>query len=330
MKRILTTYMNCSLGGMTSVYRGRCLHQPDVQFDHVFEFDRGGRDAFAAFPNATVRVIPGERTVNYFEFLLAQFEYQQLRITSRPELVNKLNVPESTSVIYEFHSPHPSIVTRELKTLDMSRIDEIWTPSDWASELVRSLLPARKHATIRTVPNLVDTGSFRADARGISPLDKRPGQKPVSWIGRLENTQKNYLDFLRILKLLPEDHYGVVIFSLEQTPDRLERFLGDAAMLGVLDRLEIYGNVPQMEVASTHRAVRDAGGVFCSTALNETFGYAVLEAALTGCPVVSYDVGPLAEHAVDMRLTPVGDLLGTARAILELTSAPVVAAGLRR
>ncbi|MFJ2617902.1 glycosyltransferase family 4 protein [Glutamicibacter sp. NPDC087344] len=318
MNRILTTYMNCSLGGMTSVYRARALHHPNTQFDHVFEADRGGRQAFVSLPNSSVRIIEENRSANYLSYLLSQVDYRQLRITSRPGLLDKLVIPSNTSVVYEIHSPNPKIIARELKSLSMERIDEIWTPSDWASQLVQSLLPARKHATIRTVPNLVDTTNFRTESTKSYSFLKREG-KPVSWIGRLENTQKNYLDFLRILKLLPRDHYGLVIFSYENTPDRLERFLGDAAMLGVDDRLQIYGNVPQPEVADIHRAVRDAGGAFCSTALSESFGYAVLEAALTDCPVVAYDVGPLAEHPIPVHLTAVGDLRGTAEAIREIT-----------
>lgn len=319
MNRILTTYINCSLGGMTSVYRARSLNQPNVQFDHVFEVDRGGQEAYTSLPNAAVRIVENSRSANYLSYLLGEIEYQQLRVTSRPELLNKLVVPKHTSVIYEIHSPNSEIIARELKSLKMENVDEIWTPSNWARDLVQSLLPARKHATIRTVSNLVDGQNFRPDDSNISSFRKRRG-KPVAWIGRLENTQKNYLDFLRILKLLPEDHYGLVIFSLESTPERLERFLGDAAMLGVADRLQIYGNVPQPEVAAIHRGVKESGGVFCSTALSESFGYAVLEAALSGCPVVSYDVGPLSEHPVPVRFTRVGDLRGTARAIQEVTN----------
>lgn len=315
MNRILTTYVNCSLGGMTSVYRGRSLHHPDVQFDHIFEVDRGGISAFSSLKNSTVRIVDKSRLANYMNYVLATNDYRELRITSNPKLLDKIEVPENTSVIYEFHSPEPSILKRELEVLDLAKVDEVWAPSEWAVELVRSLLPARKHVTIRSVSNLVDEESFQKENGKVSKFTKRSG-RPVSWIGRLENTQKNYLDFLRILKLLPSEYYGLVMFSYENTPERLERFLGDAAMLGVLERVQIYSNVPQTEVAAVHRGVRDAGGVFCSTALSESFGYAVLEAGLCGCPVVSYDVGPLSAHEVGgVHFTAVGDLRETAEEI---------------
>ncbi len=315
MNRILSTYMNCSLGGMTSVYRGRSINYPDVIFDHVFEVDRGGRDAFSELANSSVRIVNKSRLASFLNFVLSTIEYREIRITSNPKIIENLEVPDGTSVIYEFHSPAPSILSRELKALDFSRIDEIWAPSEWAAELVESLLPARKHATVRAVPNLVDEANFQTESGGSTNFRKRKG-KPVSWIGRLENTQKNYLDFLRIIKLLPDDYYGLVMFSYENAPERLEKFMGDAAMLGVLDRIQIYSNVPQVEVAAVHRGVRDAGGVFCSTALSESFGYAVLEAGLCGCPVVSYDVGPLSAHQVaGIQFTAIGDLIETAREV---------------
>lgn len=315
MNRILTSYVNCSLGGMTSVYRGRSIHYPGVQFDNIFEVDRGGQGAFASLPNTSVRIVKKNRLPGFLNFALAMNNYRELRITSNPRLIEQLDVPADTATIYEFHSPDPGILKRELDVLDFGRFDEIWAPSEWAVELVKSLLPNRKHATVRAVPNLVDEANFRSNFGASSPFIKRAG-KPISWIGRLENNQKNYLDFLRILSLLPEDYYGLVIFSYENSPDRLEKFLGDAAMLGVLRRVQIYSNVPQVEIAGLHRGVRDAGGVFCSTALSESFGYAVLEAGLCGCPVVSFDVGPLSSHDVSgVHFTPVGDLVGTAEVI---------------
>lgn len=294
------------------------MRNPNHQFDHIFAFDRGGRKAYDALSNASVRIYQKGRVPAAVNFAVGQLDYRQVRITSNPELPAKLTVSESTSVIYEFHSPEKAIVERELENLDTRYVDEIWAPSEWAVEFVKSLTPARMHLNIRAVKNPVDSDNF-VESGPVAPLANHK-KIPVSWIGRLENSQKNYLDFLRILKGLPGNYFGVVVFSLESSPDRLERFLGEAAMLGVSDRIRLYSNVPQTEVAAIHRAVRDAGGVFLSTALSESFGYAVLEAALCGCPVVAYDVGPLRDHLSDkIHLVDVGDILNSKRIIQNIS-----------
>lgn len=317
--RILSVYANCSLGGMATVYRTRALKNPDIQFDLIFENDRGGLNAYRDLQNVDVRIVEHGRLANYVTYILSVHGYREIRITSYPQLIKSIKLPNSTSSIYEFHSPDRGILERELNTLDGAMFDEIWAPSQWAVDLIQFLAPRNMPLRIRAMPNMVDDEFFCLDGASMS-FDLH-GRIPISWIGRLENTQKNYLDFLRTLKSLPDSYCGLVVFSLEHEPDRLGRFLGDAALLGVANRLRIYSNFPQRLVADFHRGVRDAGGVFYSTSLSESFGYAVYEAALCGCPVVSYDVGPMADHPVsDVEFVPVGDILDARRSILGLTS----------
>lgn len=316
--KVLSVYSNCSLGGMTSVYRTRALSQPDVTFDHIFLHDKGGRGAFEEIANANVRIVNKGRVAPLVNFLLSSGEYRQIRITSNPWLVDEIKRPSPATLIYEFHSPDRGIVSNEITKLNPAGVDQVWAPSDWAVEFVKGLLPRGKNFSFRAVPNLIDKVNFNATGP-VSPWDFE-GKKPISWIGRLENLQKNYLDFLRIVKILPGEFIGLVVVSLEDQPDRIERFLGEAALLGVEERIRICNNIPQTEVSSLHRAVRDAGGVFLSTALSESFGYAVYEAGICGCPVVSYDVGPLSEHPVSgVHFVPVGDLRGAANTILAAT-----------
>ena len=50
----------------------------------------------------------------------------------------------------------------------------------------------------------------------------------------------------------------------------------------------------------------------------ESFGYGVLEAAMTGLPVVAYDVGALSEHldyGYNISMINVGDTVALANAI---------------
>lgn len=315
--RILSYYANCSLGGITSVYRGRALRNPDVQFDLVFSADRDGRSAFTDLPNVDVRIVSPKKLVAYLNRVVSTVDYSEVRICTHKDLPGQLKAPVGTRVIYEVHSPMAKTVLAELGGLDVSAVDEVWAPSEWAAELVRSSLPRRRHVPVRVRPNPVDTSRFTTALDSRLPL-RRTGEVPVLWIGRFENQHKNYIDFLRVLKLLPEEFYGIMIVSLEEDPERFSRPILEASMLGVEDRLDLHLNIAQQDVADLHRAVAAAGGVYCSTALYETYGYAVVEASLCGVPVVAYQVGPLTDHQlVRYRLVPVGSVKELARAIVE-------------
>lgn len=307
---------------MTSVYRARALENPDTQYDFVFLFDRGGLQTYEALPNCTVRIVRKDRLKNYINYLLSIFKYHEVSITSLPDLPAQLEWDGTTSIFYEFHSPIASIVEAELAKLSFDAVDEIHAPSEWAADFVRSRLPRRKHVQVKSVPNMVDRTSFNLEGPSAQFLS-RDGMTPLLWIGRFENTQKNYIDFLRVLKLLPDNFYGLMIASLETDPARMGSLLAAAAYYDVEDRVDVYLNVAQQEMGSIHRAVAERGGVFCSTALSESFGYGVAEAGACGASVVAYDVGPLREHPIeDYRLVPVGSLVGMAGAILEAAGLP--------
>lgn len=324
MKRTLSVYVNCSLGGMTSVYRARVLAQPEVHHDLVFLNDRGGQGAFEDIPNCSVRIVRKDRLKNYINYILSIYEYSGISITSLPELPSQIRWDGRMEVCYEFHSPIDSIIDKELDKLDLNSVDCIRTPSDWATDLVRSRLPRRKHVEIVTVPNIIDGQTFQPRGN-LSMASGRPSQIPVLWIGRFENSQKNYADFLRVVSLLPEEYFGLMVVSLETDPARMAQALGAAAFYGVEDRIDVYLNVAQADMGEVHRMVARRGGVFCSTALSESFGYGVAEARRSGVPVATYDVGPLREHGTDnARFVPVGSLTGMAKAVIGLSAAVAV------
>ncbi|MCI5825766.1 MAG: hypothetical protein MR006_03790 [Arcanobacterium sp.] len=324
MNKILSVYLNCSLGGMTSVYRARALHHLDHQYDYVFSIDSGGRSAYSQLPNVSTRIIGQEALVNYLNYLVRFGGYSEVRVTANPSLYQYIEVPSQTKKIYEIHSPDINIIVQELSQLDVTRIDEIWVPSYWSKRVVELSLSQSKKISVCVHQNEIDYENFSPESskvlypQFIAPA--RGSAIPISWIGRLENTQKNYLDFFRTLSLLPDNYYGILVYSYTSDPLRLSNFLGDAAGFGVSDRLELLSDIPQQQMGCFHRQVRDAGGVFYSTSLSESFGYGVIEADLCACPVVSFDVGALSEHTLHhTEFVNAGDVYSAARAIRKLT-----------
>lgn len=316
-KNILHLYPNCSLGGMTTVYRNRAVSDPDTHYTFLFMNDKSGSVAYEALPNATIRISRPDRFNALVNYAFQNVEYDSVSITSLPEVVAQLG-ETSADVIYEFHSSDQNVIQRELDILDVTKVDMIAAPSEFLADVVRSKLSGIQREKVTVIPNLVDAATFSEDGP-ISPLDIPVGVFPLVWIGRLDKG-KNVNDFLRVLSLLPKQYMGVIVLSFEDQPERMAHFLGLASSLGVEGRIKVVLNVSQSDIANLYRFARIRHGLFCSTSLGESFGYGVAEAIAVGLPAIAYDVGALSElddPGVDFRLVPVGDVRGFAQHIAE-------------
>lgn len=319
-KDILHVYPNCSLGGMTTVYRNRALSDPENRYTFIFANDKAGSVAYQSLPNASIRIAGRDRFKAVVEYAVAQIEYDLVRITSLPQMPARLK-KSTAEMVYEFHSSDESVIDQELAVLDRSLISKIVTPSEFLAERVRSRLPARERGLVEVLPNLVDESVFSPDG-AVPDLQLGTGVTPLVWIGRLDKG-KNALDFLRVLSLLPKSYVGVLILSYEDHPERMADMLGLAAALGVRERIRILLNLSQPQIAEIYRFASAHQGIFCSTSLGESYGYGVAEALASGLDSVAYDVGALAELSscsAGYDLIAVGDLHGFAESISRRTT----------
>jgi glycosyltransferase involved in cell wall biosynthesis len=152
-------------------------------------------------------------------------------------------------------------------------------------------------------------------AWGTNPRDDvPPGTRVVLSVSRL--TQQKGIDIaVRALASLPAD---VVLVVLGEGPERtaLEQL---ARELGVEQRVFLLGRVP--DVAAWHRRA----SVYVQPARWEGFGLAVLEAMVSGLPVVATSVSSLPELVADGDtgiLVPVDDAAALARAIERALAEP--------
>lgn len=315
-KQILHLYPNCSLGGMTTVYRNRALSDPQSRYTFLFAHDKSGSVAYQSLPNAAFRIIRPDRYEALVEYAVANSDYDLVRITSLPRIVSRL-ARSNAEIVYEFHSSDEKVIERELSELDLSVVSRITTPSAFLADVVRGKLPVAHREMVEVLPNLVDKTTF--DPTGPVPdLVFEPQTVPLLWIGRLDKG-KNVSDFVRVLSLLPSRYVGVVILSFEDQPNRMAEFLGLAASLGVDARLRVLLNLAQVQIAGMYRYAQVNGGFFCSTSLGESYGYGVAEALSAGLDSVAYDVGALGElnsEVANYHLVPVGDLHGFAERIV--------------
>src|SRR5690606_6642946 len=100
-----------------------------------------------------------------------------------------------------------------------------------------------------------------------------------------------------VVSMLPAEYMGFMVVSLENNVDRLAYVLNQMESLQLHSRIKFFFNFSQTDMASLYHFAINKRGFFCSTSLSESFGYGVLEAALTGLPVIAYEVGALSEHS---------------------------------
>lgn len=313
MQKVLTVYPNCSLGGMTSVYLGRMISSNDTEFDFLFMHDKGGKKAFS---KTNYRIIRKDRLDNYFNFIIENKNYNEIRITSLPELTHKISKDFlcKTKVIYEFHTSSLDVIEREVNKLDFTNISEIWVPSEYLQEIVKGIIGDK--SSVIVVPNIVNINVFNPDKDFVKTYFPKE-TIPIFWVGRLDKG-KNYKDFFRLLSLLPEKYEGYLILSFENEPSRISEALLETELYKINDRVHFLLNLTQSELADLYISSYKSKGIYCSTSLAESFGYGVLEAALTGLPVVTYEVGGIAGHReydLAMHMVNVGDTDALAKTI---------------
>ncbi|WP_409141976.1 glycosyltransferase family 4 protein [Cellulosimicrobium sp. RS] len=302
---------------MSTVLRGRATNDKATTFDFLFHNEAGGRASLAATPNIVLHRVAKGRINALAEYLASTQPYREISITSMPELANQVAGVRPDIVSYEVHSSDESVVTRELARLDSDRITTIQVPSRFSAQMVAAIAP-NFASRVSVRPNLLP--AVEPLAVGRTPHLNFEGRKPLLWVGRLDKG-KNPNDFLRALALLPEDYIGLTVLSLENAPERISRFMGYAASLGLTKRIRVMMDLSPVRLARLYAEVARADGCFVSTSLMESFGYGVLEATSSGLRTVSYDVGALSEHgpsAAPQKLVDVGDVRGLVQAISEL------------
>lgn len=312
MKKLII-YPNCSKGGVATVIRGRARSEPSTEFHTLFFHDKGGLNAFADLKNVVVRIVRIDRMEPYLKSLVRNQKYSKIHVLSSPKAANILTEISEIPVEYEFHSSDLAIIAKEIKELKCDRIARFVTPTRYMAGKVRDLLPARVSERLSVKSNLVDDQVFAEEGCATyfqysRFLEDRVGI-PLLWVGRFDKG-KGYKYFIRLLSQLPDEYFGIVVVSLESEPGRADEFLSECAVMGVFDRVRILLNVPQPEMASLYRSVRDRKGWLVSTSLMESFGYIVAEATACGLRSAIFRLPAIEEHASSelTRSVPLGEV----------------------
>ncbi|MHA0857274.1 glycosyltransferase family 4 protein [Paenibacillus sp. CMAA1364] len=120
-----------------------------------------------------------------------------------------------------------------------------------------------------------------------------PKEYPIiGWVGRIE-ANKNWREFLEIGWRLRKINPTIRLWMFEDATlfdaDEKMDFEKSPHRQEVSSHLIRYSNVPHEQMADYFSIIGDSGGFLCSTSITEGFGYAVAEAMLSRCPVLSTD-----------------------------------------
>ena len=146
----------------------------------------------------------------------------------------------------------------------------------------------------------------------------------IGWVGRLEEN-KNWREFLLIGSKLIQEYPAIKLWMFEDntlsTKEVRLEFEKKISKLSLRPHLTIYANQPHNKMAEYFSIIGDSGGFLCSTSKVEGFGYAVLEAMVCRCPVLSTDsdgVRSFITHNVTGKFFELGNIMNAVQEGKEL------------
>lgn len=180
-----------------------------------------------------------------------------------------------------------SLIDRLYGTIGLyhySVVNSSWTQAQFES------YPGGYRGRLRRIDHGVhvpDTRQQRDAARARFGL---PPAAPMAISSGRITADKNQIALVRALEVLPDLH--VALAGIGPDTDRIVAF---AQQTGVSGRLHLLGEIPPSEIY----AFLAAGDVYVFPSRFETFGLAVVEAAIAGLPVIANDIPVLREVLQD-------------------------------
>ena len=143
------------------------------------------------------------------------------------------------------------------------------------------------------------------------PIRKSP---VIAWVGRIE-ANKNWEEFIEIghhlVQFIPNLHLWMFGDTNLYDPDEKRKFDSKIVELNLEKHIINYSNIPHEQMADYFSIIGDSGGFLCSTSINEGFGYAVAEAMLCRCPVLTTDSDGVKRFIIHNKtgfFYPIGDI----------------------
>ncbi|KAA9000327.1 glycosyltransferase [Paenibacillus spiritus] len=296
-------------GGVETLNRLRCASLPQVGIEaHTLYLLPGGN---GPEPDSCPYPVFFGSDDALLSDLLARQQYNAIIVTSDYRMTERLRrLGYGGILIYEaqgFGAPADAEVAVQLAVPYVQAYCNalLFPPTYHLFDLFNRYLPGVHRYVIA---NMLDVERFR-----YVP-GERPRDPVLAWVGRLE-PNKNWRELLAVASALrsrvPDLHLWMFHDPKLAADGENERFRQALAESGMGDRLAEFIRIPNSGMPHYYSRVADSGGFLLSTSVMEGFGYAVAEAILCGCPVLSTDsdgVRSFIEHDCTGKFYPLGDI----------------------
>lgn len=285
--KVLFIFFNPS-GGMETLnrIRSKALISQGIETHLLYKFDGQGR---YNIKNITTFVASNEEKIKE---IILQGNYDVITVCSDIWLLSQIRSFGYTGqLIFELQGlgPHEEnlLLTPSIMEQIHQHTNAIMYPKD---DRLRSLM----QMNYSTIPQYSFDDPLDWDDFKYTKYPPKP-YPIMGWIGRIQQN-KNWRDFLtlglELLQSYPEMYLWLFDDDTMSDPQELEQYNQIVANHPSLqNRLIRYSNTPHDLIADYLSIIGDSGGFLLSSSLHEGFGYAVAEAMLCHCPVLSTDSG---------------------------------------
>ena len=288
--KILFLYRYGILGGVCTQLFHRFRHAPtdqNIEIHCGFRSDHGVQDMLS--PYATLHFGLNKETTIAF---LQDNRFDKIIIIDTEEYLEAVREVElDSAVIVEVHTS----IERNLEYLsriEESDIDAFVTVSEYMiGRIEHYIQPKLLDKKIERFQNVLDTTIFSHEE-----IDSE-GPPVVAWVGKIDD-HKDWKAFMEISGIIHKKNRDVefwIIGGQTCPEDRVLDVFNFAEEMEILTRFRWIDRIENIMMSKLYSLVSQRGGVNLVTSHCESFGMSVLESLLSGCPVISSNVGALPE-----------------------------------
>ena len=205
------------------------------------------------------------------------------------EAVNEVDI--QSTIIVEVHTSIEKNL-EYLSRINKHEVDHFVTVSKYMVERVQHHVNfSIKSSEIIRFQNVLDSEIF------IPSEIQTKGPPVIVWVGKIDD-HKDWRSFLNISSLVHKENDSVEFWIVggQTCPEtRAAEVFDYAEEKGIISRFRWFDRVENVNMPLLYSLVSGRGGLNLVTSHCESFGMSVLESLLTGCPVISTDVGALPE-----------------------------------